>query len=181
MKSSEQGTNYDVYASSPCSEIPLDYLKGFIAGFLYEASIDMGQAYEKDIMIDRVEYIISKHYHHLPLSLIASAFKRGSLGQYGAGRLTPRTVFGWLSEMNQYYMNVHEKKDEDDSRHHKFDGLEKYPLGKAICKKIDWLYSGAITSNQWDKIPLKDVAEMIGRGEMPTLSKFGIYVDELIT
>ena len=175
MTTSEQSTNYDIYASSLCSEIPLDYLKGFIAGFLYEASIDMGQTYEKDVMVDRVEYMISKHYHHLPLSLVASAFKRGSLGQYGTGRLVPRTIFGWLGEMNQYFMTIHEKQDEDRSMHHKFDGLEKYPLGKAICQKIDWLRSGAITEEQWDKIPLKDVAGMIGRGEMPTIAKFGIY------
>ena len=174
MSSSKQDTNYDIYASSLCSEIPMEYLKGFITGFLYEASIDMGQAYEKDVMVDRVEYMISKHYHHLPLSLIASAFKRGSLGQYGTGRLVPRTIFGWLGEMNQYFMTIHEKKDEDWARHHKFDGLEKYPLGKAMMKKIDWLESGVITEEQWDKIPLKELSEMIGSGKMPTTRVFGI-------
>lgn len=169
---------YNIYANSDCNDIPSEYLKRLVSGFLYEASIDMGQTYEKDIMVDRVEYMISKHYHHLPLSLVASAFKRGALGQYGTGRLVPRTIFGWLGEINQYFMTIHEKQDEDRSKHHKFDGLEKYPLGKAIIKKIDWLESGVITEDQWDRVPIREVAETIGKGHTPLLSQFGIYVDE---
>ena len=163
---------YNTYANQTCNDIPIDYLKRLINLMIYEASQDMGQTYDKEFMPDRVYYIISTHYNHLPLSLVASAFKRGSLGQYGTGRLVPRTVFGWLGEMNQYFMTIHEKKQEDDMKHHKFDGLEKYPLGKAICTKIDWLTSGVITSEQWDKISLKEVAEMIGQGHIPTLKHF---------
>ena len=170
---------YNTYASYPCSEIPLDNLKMILTDLLFEASQDMGQTFDREFLADRVKYIIDKHYSHLPLSLVASAFKRGALGQYGAGRLIPRTVYGWLAEMNQYYMNVNEKDNEREVRHHKFDGLEKYPLGRAICKKIDWMLSGAITEAEWDKIPLKEVAEMMGKGEMPTLAKFGITTKEL--
>ena len=167
-------TDYDIYASQSCSEVPPDYLKRFILTFLYDASKDMGQEFDRDSVPDRVYYIITTHYHHLPLSLVASAFKRGALGQYGTGRLVPRTIFGWLGEMNQYFITQHEKKDESGIKHYKFDGLEKYPLGKAICKKIDWITSGAITEEQWDEIPLKAVAEMIGKGIMPTVERFGI-------
>lgn len=166
---------YETYASTTCNEIPIEHLKQFILTFLYEASQDMGQEFDKDITPDRVHYIISTHYHHLPLMLVASAFKRGSLGQYGSGRLVPRTIFGWLGEMNQYFTTQHEVRDASKDRQYKYDGLEKYPLGKAICKKIDWLDSGAITSDEWDLIPLKKVAEIIGRGGEPSLEQFGIY------
>lgn len=165
---------YNTYANYACSEVPPESLKNLLTSFLYEASQDMGQAFDKIFLADRVYYIINKHYNHLPLSLVASAFKRGALGQYGAGRLIPRTVYGWLAEMNQYHMNVREAKDETESRHHKFDRLDKYPFGKAICKKVDWLESGAITETEWDKIPLKEVAEIIGAGHHPTLEHFGI-------
>ena len=167
---------YNTYANYSCSEVPPESLKIVFTNLLYEASLDMGQSFDKNFLVDRVAYIIDRHYNHLPLSLVASAFRRGALGQYGTGRLIPRTVSGWLSEMNQYYMNIHERKDETDKVHHKFDGLEKYPLGQAICKKMDWLASGGITVDQWESIPLKAVAEMIGKGEMPTLAKFGIYI-----
>jgi hypothetical protein len=71
-------------------------------------------------------------------------------------------------------MTCHEKRDQSQDNQYKFDGLEKYPLGKAICKKIDWLKSGAITTVEWDRISLKQVAEIIGAGNEPTLEHFGI-------
>ena len=165
---------YDTYANYSCSEVPPENLKMLLTDFLYIAAQDMGQTFDKSLMVDRIYYIINTHYNHLPLSLVASAFKRGALGQYGPGRLVPRTVYGWLAEMNQYHMNLHDKKQEDDSRHHKFDGLQKYPLGKAICKKIDWLSSGAITLDEWDKIPLKELAGLIGSGKYPTPGDFNL-------
>lgn len=165
---------YETYANTLCSEIPVEYLKRFILDFLYEASKDMGCEFDKTSMPDRVHYVISTHYNHLPLMLVASAFKRGALGQYGAGRLIPRTIFGWLGEMNQYFTTQHTIRDASKDKQYKYDGLEKYPLGKAICKKIDWLDSGAITFDEWDQIPLKEVAEIIGKGLNPSLEYFGI-------
>jgi hypothetical protein len=165
---------YSTYSNTICRDVPIDYLKQFILTFIYEASQDMGCDFDRDVMPERVHYIISTQYNHLPLMLVASAFKKGALGQYGPGRLVPRTVYGWLGEMSQYYLTVQNHKEIKDDRRYKFDGLEKYPLGKAICKKIDWLKSGAITSDEWDKISLKELAEIIGAGHDPSLEYFGI-------
>ena len=164
----------EIYNQTPCAEIPPDYLREFILIYLVGASADMGQVYDKDITPNRVFDMITTHYNHLPLILIESAFKRGALGQYGIGRLVPRTIFGWLGEMNQYFITCHEKRDQSKDNYYKFNGHEKYPLGKAICKKIDWLKSDAITSDEWDKIPLKELAEIIGSGHEPSLEYFGI-------
>ena len=172
--------DYDVYANEPCSEVPPDNLRGFILTFLVEASNDMGQEFDKDNTVDRVYYIIDTHYRHLPLSLVASAFKRGALGQYGTGRLVPRTIYGWLAEMNQYMMTKHEVRDNSEDRRHKYDGLEKYPLGKAICKKMDWYSSGRITSKEWDMIPLKELAERIGQGLECYPELFGIESKDVL-
>ena len=46
--------------------------------------------------------------------------------------------------------------------------------GTALNLKIDWLTSGAITSDEYDTIPLKKVAEIIGAGHEPSLEYFGI-------
>jgi hypothetical protein len=172
------GQLYDTYSNTICKDIPIEYLKQFILEFLYDASQDMGCDFDKTFVPDRVYYVISTHYHHLPLMLVASAFKRGSLGQYGPGRLVPRTIYSWLSEMNQYFTSLHELRDASKDKEYKFDGLEKYPLGKAICKKIDWLRNNAITFDEWDKIPLKTVAEIIGQGLEPSLEYFGINHNE---
>jgi hypothetical protein len=164
--------NYETYANTTCKDIPIEYLKQFILTFLYDASQDMGQVFDKDITPERVYNMISTHYHHLPLCLVASGFKRGALGQYGPGKLVPRTIFGWLSEINQYYCTVHEKKDEEDYNHHKFDGLEKYPMGKSIIKKIDWYEAGLLTDENWGKVSLKELAKAIGEGRFIQFNDF---------
>jgi hypothetical protein len=161
-------TLYETYAGYPCSEVPREYLENFITGFLYDASKDMGVTFEKSI-VERVVEIISQHYAHLPLALVSSACKKGALGQYGAGRLVPRTVYGWMAEMSQYYLTIMDKKDRDFKNEERFKGLDRYPLGKAICWKIDH-----VKEEDWERVPVKTVAEIIGRGSIPTLENFGI-------
>jgi len=160
---------YETYSNTPCLDIPIDYLKQFIEDFLFDASKDMGVVFEKEILPNRVYYIISTNYNHLPLFLIASAFKKGALGQYGSGRLVPRTIYGWLNEINQYYITLHEKRNEKEFQEKKFDRLDRYPMGKAICWKID-----NVSYESWDDVPLKEIADIIGRGGIPTLEKFNI-------
>lgn len=167
-------TLYETYANTVCSEIPVDYLKRFILGFLYDASKDMGCTFDKDDTVERVYYLISTHYNHLPLMIVASGFKRGALGQFGSGRLVPKTIFGWMGEINQYYMTKHSVRDNSQDAKNKFKELVKSPFGKATNKKIDWWSSGALSMDDWDKVPLKELAEMIGRGQQPTLEIFGI-------
>jgi hypothetical protein len=134
----------------------------------------MGCEFDKKETPERVYYVISTHYSHLPLSMIASGFKRGALGQYGTGRLIPRTVFGWMGEINQYYLTKHSTRDNSQDNYTKFDDLHHYPLGKAIIKKIDWVTKGAMDIKDWDKISLREIAKMIGQGHQPTLEHFGI-------
>jgi hypothetical protein len=166
--------NEEIYMNTQCKDIPPDTLRSFVRTYITGASADMGQSYDREFMPERVYEMIVKNYNHLPLILIASAFKKGALGQFGNGRLVPRTIYGWLAEMNDYLTTQHEIRDNSEDYKYKFDGLEKYPMGKAICKKIDWIESGAITSSQWDRIPLKTVAEIIGSGNEPNLEYFGI-------
>ena len=165
---------YETYSNTLCNDIPIETLKDFITEFLIDASKDMGCQYDKKDTAERVYYIISIHYNHLPLMMIASAFKRGALGQYGAGRLIPRTVFGWLGEINQVYLTHHSTRDNSQDNYTKYDDLHHFPLGKAINKKIDWIRSGVLHPDDWEKVPLKQVAEMIGKGHQPTLEHFGI-------
>ena len=167
-------TLYETYANTTCSEIPIDYLKQFILEFLFDASKDMGCSFDKADTVDRVYYLISTHYSHLPLMIIASGFKRGALGQFGPGKLIPRTVFGWMGEINQYYITKHSVRDGSQDAKTRYKDLIHYPLGKAINKKVDWYRKGMLSINDWDNVPLKEVAEMIGKGHEPTLEHFGI-------
>lgn len=163
----------EIYGNYPASEVPSENLKVMIREFILDAAIDMGQKPD-EIIYDRVFYFITKDFGWLQCLQLASVFRRGSLGQFGAGRLIPKTIYGWLveirNELGQKASGVGEKID----MRRKFDDLGRYPMGQAICKKIDWIRSGAITSDEWAKIPLKAVAERIGRGLECTPEIFGI-------
>jgi len=163
---------YDDYVLSLCSEIPFSDIEIIIMKFIKEAEIDMGSELDA-VAVPRVVDFVCKDYSHLPLYAIASAFKKGALGHYGPGRLIPRTINNWLSEMSQ--VQLYKSKglaDKNESK--KWDDLHKYPAGRAICLKIDWYNSGLINGNDWDNIPLKELAGMLGRGEVPVTKDFGI-------
>jgi hypothetical protein len=163
---------YDDYATTLCKDIPPSDVDILIRTFIKEAEIDMGSELD-EVAIPRVVEFVNKDYNHLPLYSVRGAFKKGALGQYGPGRMTPRTINGWLSEMSTTFLNQ-SKGIAEGIEMKKWDGLHKYPVGKAICLKIDWYNAGLMSIDDWDRVDLKVLAEMIGRGERPTTRDFGI-------
>ena len=176
----ENDSNYQIYAKELIKDVPYDNLNYLIKLFMDRASMNMGNEYN-DKTLTGVMYIIKQYFSFIPVCYVASGFIRGSLGDYGTGRLVPKTVKAWLTETtNEYNLaTAHQKQEENGAIPFQMYDLEKYPLGKAICKKIDWLTSGAITSNEWDKISLKQIAELIGAGSEPTLEHFGINIKSI--
>jgi hypothetical protein len=160
---------YDDYATCVVKDIPKENLKTLVNIFMVDASVNMGNDFS-DETLERAIFIIETNFRFLHLCYVASAFKKGSLGQYGAGRLVPRTIYGWLNEITAEYNRdtEHKRLNADDATVH-FKDLERYPLGRAICWKIDH-----VSESEWDKIPLKEVAELLGKGIEPTLLYFGI-------
>jgi hypothetical protein len=158
---------YDSCATSFVKDVPRESLKTLVNIFMIDASVNMGNDFS-DETLERAIYIIETNFRFLHVCYIASAFKKGSLGSYGAGRLVPRTIYGWLNEITMEYNrdSEHKRLTEPDNTIH-FKDLERYPLGKAICWKIDHC-----NEYDWDSVPLKEVAEIIGRHGIPTLELF---------
>jgi uncharacterized protein YfkK (UPF0435 family) len=104
---------------------------------------------------------IYKDYDILPVFYIGMAIIRGSLGKYGPGRLVPNTVYKWLREITLEYERFIKHEKYSNQNYLDIMDLHKYPVGQAICKKIDWLKNGVINDEDWDKIPLKDLSERI--------------------
>lgn len=170
--------NYEIYHSYPAREVPQLNLRILISEFIIDAALDMGQKPD-DGIYDRVTYFVGRDFCDLEIIQIASAFKRGALGQFGPGKLVPRTIYNWLVTAkgeNSFKTDAVSKIDTTPG----FSELHKFPLGKAINKKIDWYRKGLITidpegrPDEWDKINLKTLSEMIGKGMMPTPNDFGI-------
>ena len=162
-------TLYETYSMYPVKDTPVEHVKSIVNAFMIDAGVNMGNDFT-DNTLDRTIDIVLHNFSFLPVHYVGSAFKKGSLGHYGAGRLVPRVVYGWLNEITQEY-----NRDQDHKRlmgienaiH--FKDLDKIPFGKAINWKIEHL-----SKDEWDKVPLKLLAEMIGNHEAPTLQDFGI-------
>jgi len=174
-----KNNTYEVYKNYLIRDIPIDNLKIIVTAFIEDAALTLGcKATKADV--DKVsEFISSNQFNFIPINIAATAFTRGSLGKLKNDKTTlnPRNIYDWLSEISIEYRNHVEHNERDlilSSHITHFTDLARYPLGKALCKKIDWYKSGVINADDWDKIPLKVLAEMIGFGQQPTLEDFNI-------
>lgn len=163
---------YQIYAQSEARTVPLEHLKLLTTSFIDYAALNLGCKVEK-ADVDRIIEFINNEFSYLPISVIASAFIRGSLGKLKNEKTTlnPRNIYDWLSEVSLDYKTKleHNERDARLSQKTLSADLIKTPFGQALRWKIDHL-----TEEDWDKAPLKEVATMIGRGQIPTLENFGI-------
>ena len=133
----------------------------------------MGTHYTDEIL-DRTIEIIKENFSYMTVNLVVSALYRGSMGNFGAGRLIPKTISQWLREVSQEYMKERDHKEIEERLKNTGNpiDLRKYPMGTALNLKIEWLLSGCINSDDWDTISLKELAEMIGNKQSPQLHHF---------
>jgi hypothetical protein len=172
----EDNATYQKYSGTPIKDVPIDEADVLLKLFLNKAAINMGKdAYDKpDATRESILEFIYHRFGDLPVSYIGSAIIKGSLGSYGPGRLVPNSVFKWIGEVKMEYDRVRKHEELEAIPTGKTFDLLNYPVGKAICLKIDWYNAGLMTIDDWDKVDLKVLAEMLCRGEIPTTRDFGI-------
>jgi hypothetical protein len=166
---------YNLHATRLVKGIPVEDLNLLINLFMQDAGVTMGNDFN-DKTLDMVITIIKNEFSFLPVFYIAAAFKKGAMGKYGPGRLVPRTIGIWIeSEAMEYnkYLAHKEQKEKEFTPDNSFD-LNKYPVGSAIAKKIDWYNRGIISSDDWDKVALKEMAERINQGLECVPEVFGL-------
>lgn len=174
-----QNETYQTYALETVQNVPLDNLKILVTVFISYAARNLGCKVDKADVDQIIEFIQSPEFCFLPVSVVASAFSRGSLGKLKNDKLTlnPRNIYDWMTEVKIEHRNLTEHNEREkrlNAEVSHFKELKKYPLGQALCKKIDWYNSGAIDSDDWDKIPLRELSEIISRGGWPSPNDFGI-------
>jgi hypothetical protein len=166
-------SQYETYATDIVRNVPSENLKYIIDLTMKKCSLNMGSNYTDEILQRTIE-LIREEFHYMTINLVVSALMRGSMGHLGAGRLIPKTIALWLRDVSQEYQK--EKEHQEIEERFKSTGipvdLKKYPMGTALNTKIDWLTSGAITEKEWDKIPLKELAEIMGKGLIPDYNYF---------
>lgn len=169
---------YQTYVNYKVSEVPLETMQYLINLFVNYAAINLGASPDKANVDRIIEQVQGHEFNFLPVSVVASAFMRGSLGKLKNDKttLSPRNIFEWLTEVSiEYKQGVeHDKRDRELSNTEKTFDLYKYPVGAAINWKIDCYNSGLIDNETWDFINIKTVAEMFARGQHPIIKDFGI-------
>jgi hypothetical protein len=155
-------SNYQIYATDIVRNVPSENLKYLIKLFMDKASINMGSDYNEKSLSGSIE-IITQYFSYIPICYVASGFIRGSLGDYGPGRLVPRTIKGWMVETSTEYNRDQAKKLQQDKLNDVSIAMDlhNWPVGSAIQKKIDWYRKGLLKIEDWDKVPLKELAERI--------------------
>jgi hypothetical protein len=164
---------YQTYATDQIKTVPLEYTQYLVNLFMKEAAVNMGGAVDEPTL-ERSIYHIRNDFGYLPVCYVYSAFIRGSLGQFGAGRLVPRTIHNWLFEVSAEFNRATTKEEQKNFGvvpQVSFD-LHKYPVGRAIMKKIEWYEAGLLPGNEWDRIDLRELSEAIGRHEHVTFNNF---------
>lgn len=173
----ENDSKYQMYARDLLRNVPNEYVSYLIALFMQEAAVNMGSEVDNKTL-ERVIYYIQRDYSYIPVSFIASAFIRGSLGKIGdgKGRLVPKTIIAWIGESSMDYNRMLSSEREKAKLNDVSIAMDlhKYPVGSAICKKIEWYKNGSLKIDDWDKVPLKDIAEKIKQGHHVTPQMFGI-------
>lgn len=171
----EKDNIYQAYSMELVKNVPEDQFKYLIKLFMNKASVNMGCDFNDKSLNGSIE-IVSHYFSYIPIHYVASAFIRGSLGDYGAGRLVPRTVKAWHNEMSQEYNRDQAAKLQKDKLNDVSIAMDlhKSPVGTAIMKKIDWYRKGSLDMRDWDKVPLKDLADKIKQGIYVTPEMFGI-------
>ena len=151
--------------------LPTKDLKILINDFMIDAGINMGSEFTAK-SLERVIWIVDEKYKYLPIYMVASGFTKGSMGQYGPGRLVPRVIGEWLNQISQEYNREQAHEVIRSEEYTDIADLNKCPLGSAIIKKLDWFHNGTLPMSCWDRVPIKAVAEKIKAGEFVTANMF---------
>jgi hypothetical protein len=164
---------YQAYAPNPIGQVPREEAQYLINLFMEEAAVNMGASVDEQTL-DRVIQQILSNFSFLHVSYVASAFIRGSLGQFGAGRLVPRTIHGWLQEVQAEFNRMQQKEQlrASNSTPEISIDLFKFPAGRAIAQKIDWFRAGLLPGDDWDKVDLQQLANAMGRHEVIEFNNF---------
>lgn len=169
--------NYPLYASIPVKEIPHDTLVDLVIELSTNAMFVLGASLESSMIKPTVEKIVEMlrdKFSVYPLHLVAEAFDQGALGQLGGTmRFIPRNIYIWLAAVRdrdnrlkyeQWSKQEDKRRAEEEGRwksNHRGDAV----FGTALCLKLTWVYSGAITAEEWDNITLDSIVTLLRAGE----------------
>lgn len=167
---------YPQYLSERVKDIPSEHMRELVDEFAINAKFYMSSDVDNDAtdkINTAVVELLKNKFSFLPLSLIAEAYTRGSLGELGGTtRFTVRNIYIWLAAVNeksQRLLQERQSKIDDERRaseEKSFRHQQKRSnlYGAALYKKIEWCYQGLLNSRQYDELTLDMIVAKVEAG-----------------
>jgi hypothetical protein len=120
-----------------------------------------------------VDILKHSNLRFMPFHLVCEGFQKGSMGELGGTtRFTVRNVNTWMKAMSEKLTQINtEKKTKEDSRRRaeevvafKMRQRTSNLYGKAMFRKIEWCYSGGLSSEDYDRLTLDKIVEAMQKG-----------------
>lgn len=173
-----QSPHYQPNMTKKCKDIYNEYLLPVVREFSEIAKFYMSSEVSDDVTMKINAAICDMlKFHHkyreLPLYLVAEAFHKGALGQLGGTtRYTVRNVVTWLEEMytkmsnfsQQEQSKVDSERRKEEEKTYKQGQRHHTKFGTALYHKMEWAQSGLLTEEEWDRITLDKIVDMMDRG-----------------
>ena len=150
-------------------DIPEPSLKIEIEGLIKVVMMDFGIVLTQEVFshtVSRLAYLIIKKYKGLLLGEVKYIFEETS--EHLKGKLSVSTV---LQLFSKYYdEKIERQRREMEDRDLEFEtntvNCLNNPLGRAIIYKMNMVETGQITIADWDKHPIKQIAQDLQSGKI---------------
>jgi hypothetical protein len=151
-------------------DIPDPSLELEVKELLKSAIFDFGADMKKDVFnhsVKRVTYLLKIKYKGLMLGEVKYVFE--AMSEFIKGKLSVSTIM----QLFYKYMDdkIEKQRREVEEREigyeQNFVNCMNNPLGKAIIHKIELVENGQLSMDNWDKVPLKQIAMDIKSGKIP--------------
>jgi hypothetical protein len=160
-----------------CKDILHEALKEMILELSANAIFVMDTEMKGEITSRTADTIVDllKHsyFRFMPFHLVCEGFQKGAMGELGGTtRFTVRNVNTWMRAMNEKLttLNMEKKTKEDAERRAQDEKAFRQRqrinslYGSAMYRKIEWCYSGLLSSEDYDRLTLDKIVEAVNKG-----------------
>ena len=168
---------FPIHMQNLCKDILHESLKEMVIELSSNAIFVMNTEMQAEITIRTSDTIVDLLKHSnlrfMPFHLVCEGFQKGAMGELGGTtRFTVRNVNTWMRAMNDKLaqINMEKKTKEDAERRAQEEKAYKQRqktnslYGAAMFRKIEWCYSGLLSSEDYDRLTLDKIVKAVQKG-----------------
>jgi hypothetical protein len=168
---------FTIHMGDYCKDILHEALREMILELSANAIFVMNTDMQAEITLRTSDTIVDLLKHttlrFMPFHLVCEGFQKGAMGELGGTtRFTVRNVNIWMLAMKDKCarLNIEKKSREDQELRAQEEKAFKQNqrisalYGAALYRKIEWCYSGLVSSEEYDRLSLDKIVEALQKG-----------------